>query len=487
MIAANIGKIFLDAYNEKYKSNYSAKQFFEEKYFKLFFNHEKYMQWITNSPFVQGITTSDDGEYGVEIDKVKMGDENKIRLSFQEAYLKYGEKRITRKTDNKKKIIKILLKNDEKQRTERLEEFKNKTDKNDADASIAIGFPSLDMIASTSGQITNMKLPLNKEDVYLSWIGSGFGVGVQSGLSLLFADKRILLDIYEGWQLYRDYLNKTPKLRGNQINTWNGQWIAHRYDKRLFSPTNPTASFSGFEPMKDGGMEVSTQSWTKVMIGIARTYPDTNLTAYIYSLGQTNITVGFIPFELSRIRQPYDLYEKYFNVKPEFAEQLFGTKLGFAKACQMGAIGVNALEPKGFKDSFDKGVIPKYSSNDEDKKINFNIYQIWLLSMLNNEELWEQSQQIAITLSDYSKSKEKANSPVQKTGAKTSKSREVDTLLTATNKKQFIDGLRAIVDGSETEKVESLKEIAKSINLMPIDNVPYFLTLVRFQYAVVNK
>ena len=83
MIAANIGKIFLDAYNEKYKSNYSAKQFFVEKYFELFFNHEKYMQWVTNSPFVQGITTSDDGEYGIEIDKVKIGDENKINLSFQ--------------------------------------------------------------------------------------------------------------------------------------------------------------------------------------------------------------------------------------------------------------------------------------------------------------------------------------------------------------------------------------------------------------------
>ena len=35
MIAANIGKIFLEAYNEKYKSNYSAKQFFVEKYYEL--------------------------------------------------------------------------------------------------------------------------------------------------------------------------------------------------------------------------------------------------------------------------------------------------------------------------------------------------------------------------------------------------------------------------------------------------------------------
>ena len=427
MIAANIGKIFLDAYNEKYERNYSAKQFFVEKYFELFFNDEKYMQWVTNSPFVQGI---------------KKG----VAPTPQE-------------------------------RKAKLDTLVNKISKNDADASIAIGFPSLDLVASTSGQITSMKLPLNEEDVYLSWIGGGFGVGVQSGLSLLFADKRILLDLFEGWQLYRNYLNKTPELRGNQITTWNGQWLAHRYDKRIFSSSNPTASFVGFGSMKDGGMEVTTQSWTKEMIGIARTYPDTNLTAYIYSLGQTNITVGFIPFELPRIRQPFELYEKYFNTTDtEKVEQLFGTALGFTKACQMGAIGINALEPKGFRDTLDKGIIPKYNDKDEEKTINFNTYQIWLLAMLNNEQLWEKSQHIAQILSSYSSSD---------TNAKKVKSQEVTNLLASVNKKQFIEGLTAIVKGSQD--INSLSEIAELVNVMPIDNVPYFLTLIRFQYAVVNK
>lgn len=427
MIAANIGKIFLEAYNEKYKSNYSAKQFFVEKYFTLFFDHGKYMQWVTNSPFVQGI-----------------------------------KKGVTPTTQERKIKLDTLV---------------DKISKNDADASIAIGFPSLDLIASTSGQITSMKLPLNEEDVYLSWIGGGFGVGVQSGLSLLFADKRILLDLFEGWQLYRDYLNKTPELRGNQINTWNGQWLAHRYNKRTYTPANPTASFDAFGTMKDGGMELNTQAWTKVLVGIARTYPDTTLTAYVYSLGQTNITVGFIPFELPRIRQPYELYEKYFNTTDsEKVEQIFGTAIGFTKACQMGAIGVNALEPKGFRDSFDKGVIPKYNPNDEEKKINFNTYQIWLLSMLNNEELWEKSLQIATTLNDYSMSDK---------NAKKVKSQEVSNLLASVNKKQFIEGLTSIVKGSDNS--ELLISIAEIVHSMPIDNVPYFLTLIRFQYAVVNK
>lgn len=427
MIAANIGKIFLEAYNEKYKSNYSAKEFFVEKYFTLFFDHGKYMQWVTNSPFVQGI---------------KKG----VAPTPQE-------------------------------RKAKLETLVDKISKNEADASIAIGFPSLDLIASTSGQITSMKLPLNEEDVYLSWIGGGFGVGVQSGLSLLFADKRILLDLFDGWQLYRNYLNNTPELRGNQINTWNGQWLAHRYNKRTYTPANPTASFDAFGTMKDGGMELNTQAWTKVLVGIARTYPDTTLTTYVYSLGQTNITVGFIPFELPRIRQPYELYEKYFNTTDsEKAEQIFGTAIGFTKACQMGAIGVNALEPKGFRDSFDKGVVPKYNPNDEEKKINFNTYQIWLLSMLNNEELWEKSLQIAKTLNDYSLSDK---------NAKKVKSQEVNNLLASVNKKQFIEGLTFIVKGSDN--LELLTSIAEVVHSMPVDNVPYFLTLIRFQYAVANK
>lgn len=427
MIAANIGKIFLDAYNEKFKSNYSAKEFFIEKYFSVFFDHKKYMQWITNSPFVQGI-----------------------------------KKGIPPNSDERQTKLKTLI---------------DKITNIEADASIAIGFPSLDINASTSGQITNLNLPLKEADVYLSWIGSGLGIGVQSGLSLLFSNKQILLDLFEGWQVYRDYLDCTPGLRGNQINTWNGQWIAHRYDKLSYDEENPTASFNPFGKMKDEGMEVNTQSWTKVLIGIARNYPEMSLTAYVYSLGQMNITVGFVPFDLPRIRQPFELYNKYFGTnKREQVEQLFGTAIGFTKACQMGAIGVNALEPKGFRECMDKGVVPKYNTIDEEKTINFNTYQIWLLAMLNNEQLWEKAQQIATTLNSYSLSDK---------NAKKVKSQEVSNLLASVNKRQFIESLIEIV--KESPETNQLTEIAKIIHAMPVDNVPYFLTLIRFQYAIVNK
>ncbi len=435
MIAANIGKIFLDAYNEKFNINYSAKEFFVEKYYEVFFNHNKYMMSAGNSP--------------LENPKISW---NKMRIG-QKPYETVG------------------------QRNERFAKTVEKIDSGPPDASIAIGFPTLDISATTSGQVTNLDLPIETDDIYLSWIGSGFGIGVQSGLSLLFSNKQILLDLFDGWQIYRDYLNKTPGLRGNQINTWNGQWIAHRYNRFTYDKADPTASFNPFGLMKDGGMEVSTQSWTKALVGIARNYPDTSLTAYVYSLGQMNITVGFVPFELPRIRQPFELYNKYFGTTERGqVEHLFGTAIGFTKACQMGAIGVNALEPKGFRSSFEKGVIPKYNPENEEKTVNFNTYQIWLLAMLNNEQLWGKAQQIATTLNTYS---------LSDTKAKKVKSQQVANLLTSVNKKQFIEALINIVEGSP--EINQLAEIAEIIHNMPIDNVPYFLTLIRFHYAVVNK
>ena len=249
MITANIGRIFLDAYNEKFKSNYSAKEFFVDIYYELFFNQNKYMMSAGNSP--------------LENPKISW---NKMRRG-QKSYESL------------------------QRRNERFNKTVEKIETSPADASIAIGFPTLDLTAPTSGQVTNIELPIETQDIYLSWIGSGFGIGVQGGLSLLFSNKQLLLDLFEGWQIYRDFLNKLPGLRGNQINTWNGQWLAHRYNKFAYDASNPVASFNPFGSMKDGGLEVNTQSWTKVLVGIARNFPEKELMAYVYSFGQMNITV----------------------------------------------------------------------------------------------------------------------------------------------------------------------------------------------------
>ena len=425
MITSAIGKKFLKAYNEKYKTDYDAKRFFTEIFYPLFFDHNKYMMWVQNSPFVQ------------------MKKEQKVENLTP--------------NDRKEKLITFF----DKIKTER-------------DASIAIGFPSLDINATTSGQVSNIKLPINEDDIYLSWIGGGLSVGIQGGISILFDQTEVLLTIYKGWELYRTVLNATNNLKGNQINTWNGQWLAHFYNKRLYYDDNPMANFNPFEE-NNGLLSLKTQSWTKILIRLSQSFSNPQMMGYVYNIGQMNTTIGFIPFALNQIRKPIELYQKFFNMDSgNDAESLWGTAMGFSKACQTGIIGIKAMEPKGLTE-YIKGKIPKYSS-DESKNVIFKIYIIWILAMLNNEELWNIALDFAKELENYSH----ANSNPKK-----DKTNKVNMVISASNKATFIKALTDIV--SDADNKEQIEKIAFIINRMPNDNVPYLLTLMRFHYASINN
>lgn len=153
MITTIIGKTFLKVYNELFGKDYSAKEFFVKEYFELFFNHPKYMQWVTNSPFVQ---------------------------------MKKGQKPELLSTD---------------ERLEKLMNLHEKVSEEVADASFAIGYPASESedFASTSGLVSDIITTADEEDIYFSWIGSGLGIGVAGGYNLLIDDATILMEIYEGW------------------------------------------------------------------------------------------------------------------------------------------------------------------------------------------------------------------------------------------------------------------------------------------------
>ena len=329
---------------------------------------------------------------------------------------------------------------------------------------------SLDIAAPTSGQVTDLKLPNSQEESYASWIGDALGVGVQGGFSILFSKKEILLDFFEGWKLYRKCLNETSMLKGNQINTWNGQWLSHYYDPREYDADMPLAGYSPYNTNKDGIINIDTQTWTKILIAVSKKYRNSQILGYIYSIGKTNKTIGFIPFDLTQIRRPIHLYEKIFGMSDgRNAESLWGTAIGFKTACTYGAIGIKAMEPKGLRDYVYKGKQPKAHNYDN---INYNVYIIWIYAMLNNDELWEKSQELAKLLNEASSDKDKSIS--------TKRKNLVETVLNATNKKQFIAAATEVV--SFIDKKDEFKGIVKEIHGMPTDNVPYFLTLLRFQY-----
>lgn len=434
MIASTIGKTFLKTYNEEYNTDYSAKEFFEEVFFSIFYDHEKYLQWITNSPFVQGI--------------------------------KKGQ------PPNKA------------ERAEKLEKFITKISEGATDASVAIGYSSTDVLATTSGQVSNVIINTEEEEIYASWIGGGFGIGVKGGFSMYINEPNVLMTLFEGWEYYRNYLKEMPKLRPNQIDTWNGQWLAHALNKRYFNKKNPLSNFEPFNTKKEGIMELETQSWVKVVFGLSQVFPNTTLLSYVFSLGKMNKTVGFIPIVLPKVRKVIELYKNLFGENQYLKdantiENIFGDKNSIYRACERGAIGIRALEPRLVRDLMWKSDNKiNYKHDDELQVVSFRTYIIWILAMLNNEQLHQLSKDIVQLFLNYESTTERL---------KSGKSQAIKKLMDSKSSDNFLQELLGVAEEATAEEGIKLLDLIEQVNKLKSDNFKRFLILLKLQYTIAQK
>lgn len=436
MITTVVGKTFLEAYNIKYQVNKSPKEFFEEVYFELFYNHPKYMQWVTNSPFVQ---------------------------------MKTGQKP-------------ELLTYDE--RIEKLENLFEKAENSEPDASFALGFPASELkeYASTSGLVSDLQIPATPDDIYLSWIGSGLGIGVAGGFSILFDDATITLQTFEGWKTYRKYLEDDglDKLRGNQINTWNGQWLKYSLDTDEFREDFDFTELTNQKifDVSSTIVEVNTVNWSELFFSLSQLYPKGELTGYVYGFGQTNKTIGFIPFYLKSGTRIIDIYRQLFgelNTDKKRFEALFGMHI--KRACELGSIGLLALRPEG---------ITKYMGDDknitlkkEEDNFNYYAYKTWLVAMLskNKEEITDYTLDLAETILRYRNGSKGMERP-------TLINKE---LFASKTKRGFIDALAVMIKDLDSSDLEKIKILKDEVHLMTNEEFGYFCTLLKFDYAFVEK
>lgn len=436
MITTLVGKTFLKAYNEKYNQNYSAKDFFEKVYFELFFNHPKYMQWVTNSPFVQ------------------MSKGQKPHLLSA------------------------------KEREEKLENLFSKVETEVPDASFAIGFPASESkaFASTSGLVSDITINTDEEDVFLSWIGSGLGIGVAGGYSLLINDPQITMDTFEGWQYYRKYLNDPTleKLRGNQINSWNGQWLTFMMGTRY----NESFNFYDLEQeqifkIESSLAEVNTVNWSNLFFSLSNKFPDKVLNTYIYSFGQTNKTIGFIPMYLKSGRRLKDVFRQLYHTEQPFDSKEFQSLFGMhiKRACELGNIGLHALQPSNLK---------KYMMDDKNLSINndeqiliYQSYKTWLIAMIskNKEQITDYTIELAELLLRYRGSAK----------GTTGKNLIEKDLFGATSKKGFINALTEMIVDLNNSDLDVLKNLKDEVHLMTNEEFSYFSTLLKFDYMFIEK
>src|SRR5690606_2094102 len=161
------------------------------------------------------------------------------------------------------------------------------------------------------------------------------------------------------------------------------------------------------EPGKNnkGQHAFGTPPWIKVIFALARENAADAQISYVYSFGQTNTTIGFICLDLPEVSRLPDLYQRLFGKHDQRdrgnLEAMYETQFGFATACQQGAIGLRAIEPKNLRKCMpvrrDPGALPKTPKKESDD-ITFKIYQTWIIAMLNNDDLLRQAQQAAEAL-----------------------------------------------------------------------------------------
>lgn len=436
MITAVVGRTFLNAYNEKYGTQHSPKSFFEKEYWPSFYNHSKYSQWVTNSPFVQ---------------------------------MKAGQK--------------PHMLNDE-ERLEKLAVLHEKVRNEPPDASFALGFPASETkeFATTSGLVSDISLLTNSDDVYLSWIGSGLGIGVAGGFSILFDHPLITLKTYEGWKIYRKYLNDPTleKLKGNQINTWNGQWLTFALNPDIFRENFDFSLLerTGMFKVEKTLVEVNTVNWSALFFSLSQQFPESEIVGYVYGFGKTNKTIGFIPFQFKSGTRLKDVYRQLFGGKysdPKQFESLFGMHI--KRAGELGSIGLLALRPESLVKYMYGG--KRLTLRSDDDINNYKAYKTWLIAMLskNKEEVKDYTMKMAKILLDY------------RNGSK-GKSRItlVDkNLFDTKSKKDFLEHLTTIVSDASADQLEEIKQLKNEIHLMTNEEFVYFSTLLKFDYTYLQR
>lgn len=442
MITAVVGRTFLEAYNKKFNKQLTPKEFFIKEYFELFFNHPKYMQWVTNSPFVQ--------------------------------------------MKGKQKVNSINT----EERLEKLEALHGKVSNETADASFALGFPASETkeFASTSGLVSDIFIPSTEDEIYLSWIGSGLGIGVAGGYTLLFDDAKITLQTYEGWKVYRKYLNDITleKLRPNQINTWNGQWLSYSlsedFDEEFdFSLLETKGIFFNEKEKGKEKAEVNTVKWSKLFFSLSQLYPNETIVSYVYSFGQTNKTIGFIPFQFksgTSLKKMYkELVSSDLSIPTKDFETLFGVAI--KRACELGSIGLHALRPDGLSKYMNEG--KKLLLKNEEDKINYYVYKTWLISMLNknNENMKEYTLELAKVILKY-RSGDSNNKTIRKNLIE-------KELFESKTKKVFIEHLISMIKGLDADELLTIKKLKDDISVMTNEEFGYFSTLLKFDYTFLEK
>jgi len=446
MYTQQTGRKFLELYNKKTGKNLSALEFFEEEFFPVLFDAEDHLHLmqVTNSSFFQKISKKDQKE-NVRDSVIK-----KERFLQDVKEVSNGEKTIS--------------------------------------GAVAVGFMAGDIDKGTSGQISSIDFDLSEENILYSWFGGALGVGFGGGYDFLFENEELLWFLFLGWKWYRKYLEETPKAKGRQIETWNGLWVTHGLEykddpERAFRNTlDWISSNSG----KQGGyIKLNRPDWSDQVFSLAKHLDSDRIRelVYGYNFGQMNRTLGFLYLDLKKVRRIPQVFEQLIaqdaNVKRQQSarlEEIYKTQFPIEKACSLGGIGVQALQPKDLYKYTAGDVREKagkmFKLDKEEKRITFITYITWIQAMLNNEETLKLSEEVAEALLKFEGEETRLRTRIK----------QVEGLWESRNRQQFVEKLSGIIEEDNAVAEPLNKAVEQLMTSIPQDMFKLFLTLIKFKY-----
>jgi hypothetical protein len=431
MYTSYIGLKFLEIYNKNTGNKYSAEEFFDIVMFPLFFDDARHLMTVHGSAFFQP-----------KLEELKP--EN--RRGRTEPQIRFDK-----------------LKND----------IANAAiGKQSLTGSILVGGPASGPVETTSGQTTSLNLMLTEDELYASWIGNALAARVEGSQCLLLDSEPVLWHLYEGWQVYRNYMKPVNGMEGRQIETWNGYWLAKGSPTKAVSP-----------PQK--GTKLDTYPWIEVLARLLEWHNGEVLPAYIFSLGQTNTTYGFINLNLPQVKR---LADARFAVKKsilggEADEALFWEhykpELSLREVCQLGEIGLIGLRPIDYGKMME-GALSSIKLNDKNRNTFLNI-QTWIIAMLNNKsDLKNLATELAKELSTAEKNKGSAPERLVKSNT------EISEILDAKGMISFIKALTAFLE-KRSEASGVCRSIVDKTIVLPGEQFLLFKALLRFEYVFLKS
>jgi len=431
MYTSFIGKKFLNAWNAREDRNLSARQFFDEVMFPLFFDDKKHLMHVSNSPFFQSLSAKDAASGRPEPEIRRENLHNSI---------------LTKKPN----------------------------------AAIFVGFGAEDATATTSGQMTTMPGKIEPEEIYASWIGEALACGVGGGFYLLFDQIELLFGVFKGWQVYRNFLAQTPGLKDRQAETWNGQWLRHWLEGGDTLDFNPRTE-ERIDPKKGKILAIPGVYWPELVLTLCKRYPETEMTVYAYNLSSTNTTLGFLKLKLYEVHTMFEVRDRYFMDQKETTLrddqiQTLESLFGFKRACEQGAIGLRALEPAKLHEYLPQRGDKKPKDlkiTDDKSNLQFQLFKLWIYAMLNRKELFDLAGEVAGLLRDFE---------ADATRGKSGNVRLSEEVRNASHLKVFLDKLGELISLYPSAATSDFHAQMEQVVKMPSDQLPLFVALIRFEY-----